>query len=56
MAIFDHTIGIRSLLGAGILDHWNISTLYLSASLITLLSLALMVGSRKGATEQATMV
>ncbi|EKO3583697.1 MFS transporter [Vibrio metschnikovii] len=55
-AIFNGALGMGAVLGAGILDHWNISTLYLSASLITLLSLALMVGSRKGATEQATMV
>ncbi|NAW78778.1 MFS transporter [Vibrio sp. V33_P6A3T137] len=55
-AIFNGAVGTGAVLGAGILDHWNISTLYLSASLITLLSLALMVGSRKGATEQATMV
>jgi predicted MFS family arabinose efflux permease len=54
-AIFNGAIGTGAVLGAGILDHWNISTLYLSASLITLLSLALVVGSRKGATEQATM-
>ncbi|MBC3616650.1 MFS transporter [Vibrio metschnikovii] len=55
-AIFNGAVGTGAVLGAGILDHWNISTLYLSASLITLLSLALMVGSRKRATEQATMV
>ncbi len=55
-AIFNGAVGTGAVLGAGILDHWNISTLYLSASLITLLSLALVVGSRKGATEQATMV
>nr|ELR5256760.1 MFS transporter [Providencia rettgeri] len=55
-AIFNGAVGMGAVLGAGILDHWNISTLYLSASLITLLSLALVVGSRKGATEQATMV
>ncbi|WP_269135175.1 MFS transporter [Vibrio cincinnatiensis] len=55
-AIFNGALGMGAVLGAGILGHWNISTLYLSASLITLLSLALVVGSRKGATEQATMV
>ncbi|WP_235861835.1 MFS transporter [Vibrio palustris] len=55
-AIFNGAVGMGAVLGAGILEHWNISTLYLSASLITLLSLALVVGSRKGATEQATMV
>ncbi|WP_217516415.1 MFS transporter [Vibrio metschnikovii] len=55
-AIFNGAVGTGAVLGAGILDYWNISTLYLSASLITLLSLALMVGSRKRATEQATMV
>lgn len=55
-AIFNGAVGTGAVLGAGILDHWNISTLYLSASLITQLSLALMVGSRKRATEQATMV
>ncbi|OOF28058.1 hypothetical protein BZJ19_01340 [Salinivibrio proteolyticus] len=55
-AIFNGAVGMGAVLGAGILDHWNISTLYLSASLITLLSLTLVVGSRKGATEQATIV
>ncbi|OOF20946.1 MULTISPECIES: MFS transporter [Salinivibrio] len=55
-AIFNGAVGTGAVLGAGILDHWNISTLYLSASLITLLSLALVVGSRKRTTEQATMV
>lgn len=55
-AIFNGALGMGAVLGAGILGHWNISTLYLSASLITLLSLALVVGSRKGATEKATMV
>lgn len=55
-AIFNGAVGTGAVLGAGVLDHWNISTLYLSASLITLLSLALVVGNRKGATEQATMV
>ncbi|RRZ90982.1 MFS transporter [Erwinia sp. 198] len=55
-AIFNGALGIGAVSGAGILDHWNISTLYLSASLITLLSLALVVVSNKGPTEQATMV
>lgn len=55
-AIFNGAVGMGAVLGAGILDHWNISTLYLSASLITLLSLALVVASRKGATEHATIV
>lgn len=55
-AIFNGAVGMGAVLGAGILDHWNISTLYFSASLITLLSLALVVVSNKGPTEQATMV
>ncbi|TOK40980.1 MFS transporter [Vibrio parahaemolyticus] len=55
-AIFNGAVGMGAVLGAGILDHWNISTLYLSASLITLLILALVVASRKGATEHATIV
>jgi predicted MFS family arabinose efflux permease len=55
-AIFNGAVGMGAVLGAGILDHWNLSTLYLSASLITLLSLALVIVSNKGPTEQATIV
>ncbi len=55
-AIFNGAVGMGAVFGAGILDHWNISTLYLSASLMALLSLALVVVSNKGITEQATMV
>lgn len=55
-AIFNGAVGTGAVLGAGILDHWNISTLYLSASLITLLSLALVVVGNKVPTEQATIV
>lgn len=54
-AIFNGAVGMGAVLGAGILDHWHISTLYLSASLITLLSLVLVVGSNKGPKKQATM-
>ncbi|MGO1297200.1 MAG: MFS transporter [Vibrio sp.] len=54
-AIFNGAVGTGAVLGAGILGHWHISTLYLSASLITLLSLVLVFGSNKGSKKQATM-
>lgn len=54
-AIFNGAIGTGAVLGAGILNYWELNTLYISASLITLLSLVIVLFNRRGTAEQATV-
>lgn len=52
-SIFNGAVGAGAVLGAGVLDHWNIKTLYLIASLITLLSFILVAICRDSSEGQA---
>lgn len=55
--IFNSAIGVGAVFGAGILEHWSIDMMYLTTSIILLLSFALVtISSRRNKSEEQAVV